>query len=1210
MYLKQLELQGFKSFPDRTKLTFGHGATVIVGPNGSGKSNIADAMRWVLGEISSKSLRGTKMEDIIFGGADSRKPMGYAEVSVTFDNTAKTGRIDCPYDEITVTRRYYRSGDSEYFINRKEVRLRDVYEMFLNTGVGRDGYSIIGQGRIADIVSRKSDERRGIFEDAAGIAKYRHKKNEAERRLAATQDNMERAQDIIDEIGGRLGPLERECVKAKRYLEYTAIKKKADVQLWLYDTDNLRREIAKSEDELKLAAHELDAVSETLETLEAQNEHLGELSRSSKAESEKLLGEIKERTRQNFALESEIKVTENNLRHTESALSAACAAEKTQRSLAESEKATAESHRARALESAGSLNGLVGAEKRERDAADKAEKDAAALEDAIATAFDEIVRAQSDDADAAARLELIGRSKNEGADRKDAAAKEIADYERAAAALSAECAATERTVAGYDAETAKLAAAADTLSRALTALRQRSENGTAVLSGLRAECDALSRQAETLRRMEEHFEGYNNSVRHVMQCCADGRLSAAGGCGRIYGPVSKLIEVGGEYVTAVETALGAAIQNIVVDDEDTVKAAIECLKRDRAGRATFCPVSAVKGYGGSVTREMTEAARCRGYVGVASELVKYDPKFTDVISSLLGRTVVFDNLDNAIAMSRALRYSVRAVTLDGQQINRGGTFTGGSVRTGSGILTRADEIKKLTAELADRQAKAEKSAAALAAIAEEIKNKEAELASNSDSQKLIGTLRAAEAARLEKQKAGLDADRTLIERLRSDLSGIEGEAERCDEEIKSLEAERRSLASKISELTAYRSDREAERGALLNDRDAHSREAAALAVKISETRKDIEAANAMAALSEEKIRTLTADAEAQARAADEARSAIERLTAEKTETALRLSEGETALEKLNRERSSAEDSGFEFERKINELRRLIRDKQDLRESASANKMRCETRLERQRADMEALSGRLWEDHELTRSEALELGYPAITEEERPAVAATQTEYRNKIRNIGSVNTGALDEYNEVRARYDDLTAQMADLTKAKNELEGIISKLETEMKNAFTESFDKINENFCRTFSELFGGGSAQLSLTDPDHVLESGIEIKAAPPGKIIKSLMQLSGGEQAFVAIALFFAILQVNPTPFCILDEIEAALDEVNVERLAEYIKRYSDGTQFIMITHRRGTMNAADRIYGITMPEHGISNVFELDVAEISKQKGSKWDGLFE
>lgn len=1210
MYLKQLELQGFKSFPDRTKLTFEGGSTVIVGPNGSGKSNIADAMRWVLGEISSKSLRGTKMEDIIFGGADSRKPMGYAEVSVTFDNTAELGRIDCPYDEITVTRRYYRNGESEYFINRKEVRLRDVYEMFLNTGVGRDGYSIIGQGRIADIVSRKSDERRGIFEDAAGIAKYRHKKNEAERRLAATRDNMERAQDIIDEIGSRLGPLERECVKAKRYIEYTEIKKQADVQLWLYDTDELRRAISEGEGALRMAEHELARVNETLQTLESQNEHLDELSRSSKAESEKLLGEIRERTRENFALESEIKVADRDLAHAEAALSGAVAAEKRDRELSETEKKTVESHRAAAMEHAGRLMELSDAEKRARAAADKAEKQAGELDLAIAVAFDEIVKAQSDDADAAARLELIGRSKSEGAGRKDAAAREIAEYERAAAALSAECADTERTVAGYDAECAKLEAAAEGIGRELSALKARAERGTAVLSGLRAECDALDRQAETLRRMEEHFEGYNNSVRHVMQCCADGRLSAAGGCGRIYGPVSKLIEVGGEYVTAIETALGAAIQNIVVDDEDTVKAAIECLKRDRAGRATFCPVSAVRGYGSQPTREMQVAAGYAGYVGVASELVGCDDKFKNVISSLLGRTVVFDDLDHAIAMSRALGYSVRAVTLDGQQINRGGTFTGGSVRTGSGILTRADEIKKLGAELDSKRRESERAAAELDRINEAIGEREGQLAANSDQVRLIGTLRSAEAARLEKQRAGLDADMTLIERLRADLSGIEGEAERCNEEIETLRAERRRLAEKISELGAYRADRDAERGQRLNERDEKLREANELAVKLSETRKDIETANALAELAEGKLAALDESIKANLEAAERARGEIRSLTDRKTEAATKLTQGEGELERLNRERASAEDSGFEFERKINELRRLIRDKQDLRDSATANKLKCESALERRRADMEALSTKLWDEHELTRSEALALGYPAITEAERPAVAATQTEYRNKIRNIGSVNTGALDEYNEVRARYDDLSAQMADLTRAKNELEGIIQKLEVEMKRAFSESFDKINENFGKTFSELFGGGSAQLLLTDPDNVLESGIEIKAAPPGKIIKSLMQLSGGEQAFVAIALFFAILRVNPTPFCILDEIEAALDEVNVERLAEYIKRYSAETQFIMITHRRGTMNAADRIYGITMPEHGISNVFELDVREITNQKGSKWDGLFE
>ncbi|MBR3964365.1 MAG: chromosome segregation protein SMC [Clostridia bacterium] len=1203
MYLKQIEMQGFKSFPDRTRLVFEPGATVIIGPNGSGKSNISDAMRWVLGEISSKSLRGAKMEDIIFGGSDSRKPMGYAEVSVTFDNTATVGRLDCPYDEVTVTRRYYRNGDSEYFINRKSVRLRDIYELFLNTGIGRDGYSIIGQGRIAEIVSRKSDERRGIFEDAAGIAKFRHRKNEAERKLAATENNMERAQDVIDVIGSRLGTLERESIKAKRFLEYSEIKRKADVQLWLYDTEFLRNDIAKAENELRLTDIELDEAAEAVASLEAQEERLNTLATENKAESARIFEEIRLKTRANYELDSEIKVTETKITHAEASAVSDKDAAAALRASAKAEQDNAASKEAEAQKLADEARRLEAEERETTESAARTELAAEKLDDAIAVAFDEISASKAELSDVNARLELLGKAGDEEQDRDEAARRDVGERERIAAQHTAECADSELAIAQYDAKLAENGAILEKKQKRSAEMHQRSDSASAELSSLSVKRDTLSGKIEALRRMEEHFEGYNNSVKHVMRAYREGRINA----GRIHGPLSSLIQVESRYVTAIETALGAAIQNIVVEDERTARAAIECLKRDSAGRATFFPLTSVKPIG-SPSREMQEAASCKGYIGIASQLVSADSVYSSILSSMLGRIVIFDTLENATEMAKRVRYSVRTVTLDGQQINRDGSFTGGSVRTGSGILTRADEIKRMSRELADATQKSEKLTKMLETLSVELASLDEEIAFDENEIKLIETLRAVEEAKLEKARETLEADRELLEKFRADLKNVAGEQERRRAEIATLSVKARELEEKISELEAYRAERAEEHGGLLVERDSLKAKAMRITVRISELRRDIEGCNAMADMAHGKAKSLEADAAEKDARVSESRRIVKELKEKLASILAAQTESEEALSELNRRRDSSEAGGMELERKLADIRRVSRDRQARKDELMQAKLRRETALAQLRSQLDATSQKFWDEHELTRAQALEFGYEPLTAEERPAVLQIQTEYRNKIRNIGATNPAAIEEYQTERAKYDELTAQMADLVKAKNELEKVIVQLESEMKKAFVTSFDQINENFKKTFAELFGGGSAELLLTDPDNVLESGIEIKAAPPGKIIKSLMQLSGGEQAFIAIALFFAILQVNPTPFCILDEIEAALDEVNVERFAQYIRRYSDDTQFILITHRRGTMNAADRLYGVTMPESGISKILTLDVADIVNKKGGIWDEL--
>ena len=1205
MYLKSLELHGFKSFPNKTVLSFERGATVIVGPNGSGKSNISDAMRWVLGEISSKSLRGTKMEDIIFGGSDSRKPMSYAEVSVTFDNTevGSDARLDCPYDEVTVTRRYYRNGDSEYFINKGKVRLRDIYELFLNTGIGRDGYSIIGQGRIADIISRKGDERRGIFEDAAGIAKFRHRKNEAERKLAQTVQNMERVQDIVNVLGSRLASLERESVKAKRFIEYSEVKRQADVQLWLYDTEGLRVEENESNTELRRTDREIAETEESLATLREQQERLESLAFENRAEAARIASEISARTRDNYELDARIKVINTNITHTEGSVSVERATAEGLRDSAKDEdaRATAKDNEASAI--AAEISSLSAKEAELTALAAESEKKAEALDSSIGLAFDELSAAKEEISDIHARLELLGRSDEEDEGRDEAARKNVNERRRLAAAHEAECEDSERTIAEYDAKLAENAELLAEKKAEAEVLRTKRNSDRSDLTSAEIRIDTLSGKIEALRRMEEHFEGYNNSVKFVMRSYSEGKIDG----GKVYGPLSSLITVESRYVTAIETALGAAIQNIVVEDERTAKAAINCLKRNNAGRATFFPLTSVRP-ASEPTREMKQAASFKGYVGVASELISADAKFDAIISSMLGRIIVFDNLENATEMAKALRYSVRTVTLDGQQINRDGSFTGGSLRTSSGILTRADEIKRMTAEHELLSKNAEKLRSSLEVTEATLSELEMDIESDESANAMIATLRAVEATRLEKNKETLAADRELLEKFLADLENVAGEKERRAAEIASLEARERELSAKVSELDEFRSESEEKRHAALAERDRIRADIMNVTVRISELRRDIEGCNALAEMSREKARALRIDAVARERAAADAQSRVAELKAELDEAIRTLGAGEEKLTELNARRTAIEEGSLEYEGKLVSLRNSSEERRSRRDKLIADKLRLETNLAQIRAKLDAETKTFWDEYGLTRSEAIAFGYPAITAAERPAVFALQTEYRNKIRNIGHVNLSVIDEYQTEKAQYDEKTAQMADLEKAKSDFEKIIKSLEVEMEKTFVDSFNQINENFKRTFSELFGGGSAELILTDPENVLESGIEIKAAPPGKIIKSLMQLSGGEQAFVAIALFFAILQVNPTPFCILDEIEAALDEVNVERFSQYIHRYSNDTQFILITHRRGTMNAADRLYGVTMPESGISKILTLDVAEIANKKGELFDGI--
>lgn len=1218
MYLKSIEMQGFKSFPDRTKLVFdkrdaeggdGAGVTVIVGPNGSGKSNVADAMRWVLGEISSKTLRGSKMEDVIFGGADSRRPMGFAEVSVTFDNTSGQGHLDCPYDEVIVTRRYFRAGESEYLINRKPVRLKDIYELFLNTGIGRDGYSIIGQGKIAEIISQKSDERRSIFEDASGIAKYRVKKNEATRKLDATEANMTRIRDIFIEVEAQVGPLERESEKAKKALVLLDNKKRADISLWLYDTEKLKGNIDSAEELRARATFDLAQAEDEVQSLDVQNSRLMEISQNSKQASAELLEEINRVTETLHKLDSTFRVNENNIAHTTELIENTSENKQALLHQRDGEVQQLNAHKER-------ITQLEASAKDERDAFDANAKEIAELQQKvssldtdIALISKDISDSESEAVDMAVRVSVLESARDSGNDRNSGLMDEMEQYEAVSRDLEAKCADQQKKVDKYNATFEDAQAMLDDCDRRTAQLNAEYGEAYEHVNNDKLRRDTIAQRIATYKAMEEHFEGYAASVRYVMKQYGEGNIRDFHGnaCGKIYGPLSKVISVDTPYITAIETALGANLQNIVVEDEATAKAAMYCLKRGEAGRATFFPLTSMRPSG--LNDEMRQAAGFEGYIAVADTLVSYESKFTSVISSLLGRTVVFDNIDNATNMAKALKFRVRVVTLDGQQINVGGSFTGGSAVQKNGALSRAGEVRRMGEELVVLDEKLAKADAELAELKSLITKADNERMSYEDKRELSRALRASEQSQLDQLVAKLDANNTLLERMREDCEQILKMSEQYEEDMKTLRADERSLRDKIEQLRELKMEKAEAKGDAEDNVDRLESEQTRLFIKMSEINKDIETEETLIRVCEERIALCDADIAAADERTDAHKQRIKDYEVAQAENRKEAAANRKVLDELNQKRVVEEKNSAEFEAKLSALSEKLRAKLSEKENIFREFTTVDTKLTSLKADMDKLSGKLWDDYEITRADALGLGYPPVTRENRSEMTALQTECRNKLRAIGHFDPDAVEKYKEVKERYEYMKAQIDDLEKSREELTGIIEGLESEMKIAFVDAFNAINENFGVTFAELFGGGSAELSLSDPENVLESGIEIKAAPPGKIIKSLMQLSGGEQAFVGVALFFAILKVNPTPFCILDEIEAALDEVNVERLAQYIKRYTDDTQFIMITHRRGTMAAATTLYGVTMPERGISKVLTLDIADISKNKEQDWDGIF-
>lgn len=1194
MRLKSLELVGFKSFPDMTRLNFDRGMTVVVGPNGSGKSNISDAIRWVLGEMSAKSVRGSKMEDVIFGGTDTRRQMTFAEVSLTIDNSGGERRIDSDFDEVTVTRRCYRSGESEYMINRHPVRLRDISELFMNTGVGRTGYSIISQGKIAEIISQRSDERRSIFEEAAGISKYRYKKNEAERKMISVDENLTRLNDILSELTSRLEPLLKESEKARKYLALYEQKKQTDVSICLFEIGIIKKQLGETEDTYNIARHEFEIADDTLNSFETQSERLFDASQENKLEIERISGRIKGYDAHRQELISSRLILQNDILHINSQKSQAEADINMKTAARESAEIKDSETRAGYNLQTASLAGLEAQLKTDGAFFEalcaqriKIEEQQASNAKQTAIKNDELTSLK-------VRLSALDNSYENTTARRSIIKNELTAYTESAGVIKSRIDQAEASIKSFNEKSNEINITIKQTEAGAEAFKAEAEQLTDEINRITLDISSKKQRADTLRRMEELFEGYAQSVRHVMRASDEGKLSG------IYGPVSRLLEVKPRYAVAIETAVGANIQNIVTESEESTKAAITYLKQNNAGRATFYPLTSIKA--SPLNMDIDLLKRYTGYIGMASALVTCDSRFGVIIEYMLGRTVVFDNLDHAIVMATATGYRVRIVTLDGQLINAGGSFTGGSVKHDSGILTRASEIERLESDITrcviGMKAKEEAAAKINASLAD-VSSKTDELAGN---KAILDTLYQAENTQLQVLRSQYESDMQRLSDYKNEYNELGGRIEINDAERAKISGNIAKIKTDIAVFETAHNKLEAEHQTLLESisikQDAYN----VLRLKITAQRKDVEASERSITLAGETLNLINEQIERVEQLIYGYNENI--IAAENTieETGREICALETDIAALGSNLTMIGSEAQRQDESLQGLRNRIREQTHVRENLFREYNRLETRRSQITSDQDKITAKLWEDYELTYSTAAELGYPQLEAHSRPTAIASQTELRNKLRALGPVNTGVIDEYKEVKTRHDFLTVQLDDLNKSKENLAGIIYKLEHEMRQRFSGIMQDLSRNFKIVFRELFGGGSAELVLTDPENILESGIEINIAPPGKIIKNLSLLSGGEQAFVAIALFFAILNVNPTPFCVLDEIEAALDDINVDRFAEYARRYTDKTQFIIITHRRGTMERADTIYGVTMPERGISKILSLNLNEVEQKIG--------
>ncbi len=1189
MQLKSLEIQGFKSFPDRTKMTFGNGITAVVGPNGSGKSNISDAVRWVLGEKSSKSLRGKKMEDVIFNGTALRKQVGFAEVTLTIDNSSRQLSFDA--DDVAITRRYYRSGESEYQINGNTVRLKDILELFMDTGLGQDGYSIIGQGRISEIVAAKSDERREIFEEAAGISKFRAKKEESERHLAVAQDNLLRLTDILGELEDRVGPLKDQSEKAKKYLTYAGEKNGLEIGLALITLDKSRDQLRDIEYKLTAAKGQYDAADSDIDDLANESEQ-------AYLESQKITAQIEEIRKGAQNLEDEAKEKEAQV------------------AVIRNDIARDGEIKDRILADIGSVNSAdqsydaMMAEKEadiEKKCAEinKLEDDVHALErellesvsksEEMTTELEEQNRILAEASVAVSERRVKISSNEQGVTEEKAKLNSVKErLELLSQRLDVTNREAELLRKEREGENERLTSFKNSeagYSIKLNSRRNKLEEKEEEVRKLGLQLSEKLQRAEMLSNLERSLEGFAGSVKTVMKESENGHLRG------IIGPVSRIISVDAKYSTAIETALGGALQDIVVNDENDAKSAISYLKQQGTGRATFLPLTSVKG-NALEERGISDKA---GFVGLGYKLVEFDSKYEGIVKSLLGRIVVATDMNSATNIARANGYKFKIVTLDGQVINAGGSYTGGAAVRNAGLLTRSHDIEKLNTEAEGLQQKLNKLSEEKKALAVEVSALEAEYlglksemqTANENLIRIDGDLKLKN-EQCESAQSMIEALTDEIKLTEEKIVSLNSQIEAFNKEVSEQEIIISAAETKVNEMSGGRSE-------ILRLREEQAQKVSEINMEMQGIRKDIEMAReTIADIEKRKL-----EEKDKVRAFNEELSSLEE-KAKRDEEAIN-----TLLSEAEKLRSTAKEtentvnelisSREKFEKRVTEITEEQKAKYGEKEKLGGEVGRLEERKANLAKEYDKIIEMLLEEHQLTRSEAEQVA-PEI---ENPAQAQKRlTELKGKIKALGSVNVDAIEEYKEVNARYTAMKEQYEDVCKSRDELTKIIADITGRMKTIFSEEFVKINLNFSETFRELFGGGNASLKLSDKDDVLSSGIEIEVAPPGKIINNLSSLSGGEQALVAMAIYFAILKVRPAPFCILDEVETALDDANVARFAQYLHRITDNTQFIAITHRRGTMEEADVLYGVTMQEEGVTKLLVMNVDELDKNKEIK------
>ncbi len=1185
MLLSSIEIQGFKSFADKTVLKFGKGITAVVGPNGSGKSNISDAVRWVLGEQSTKSLRGQSMEDVIFGGTETRRPHGFCEVTLNINNTDRSLNFD--NDFVAINRRYYRSHESEYAINGVSVRLRDIHELFMDTGLGRDGYSMIGQGKIDNIISSKSGERRDIFEEAAGISKYRYRKIESERKLQAAEDNLLRLHDILDELKSRVGPLEEQSKKAHKFLELSDLKKELEIGLWLYTLNNSKEALRAQESKIaaaQLSYREIEGALEEFDRKTEQNtSYFARL--TSEIEGERL--NISSSSEEIVKLEGQITVLNNNIEHNNETISR----------LNEEKEALSRSD-SEALAEIEEKNQLIAQKINSKSELDiklhSLEQDLSDLlsnSDSISRKIENQIKAlniiSSQSADMRVQMVTADTAIEEIKLRKGSIDLQIKQYNDEIISLSEELSATDKLLSEFEDIINSTNNSIKGYELRLHSRKQTAETLKNDLNSVKLNIEAKHRRAQILKELENNMEGFGHSVKAVMSEAKKGILSG------ICGPVSKLIKVDNEYSIAIETALAASIQNIITETEADAKRAINFLKSSGGGRATFLPVSTIK------ARDFNEQGfdSMFGFIGIASDLVNCDDKYREIIKHLLGGTLVAEDIDCATTIAKKTGYRIKIVTLDGQVINVGGSLTGGSLIKNSGLLSRASDIEKLekevealkikAEELKNRFAEAEESAAAVEA---DITAAKAELTTaNEDKIRAL-----AEVKRIDdlKSNVNLALKQLLDEQNQGEekLIALSKQSAEASAQILAFDEQKTKLQAEIDEMTGGRDT-------LNEKRESISSEITAIKLLVIETEKDIEQLKLSASSLENLISS-------RGERASQIDAEIENIVEKNNSIQLSISDIDASIKLLKDKNAQSELNINDMLEKRNqtekagvELRTSEREKTMRREQIGGELARLTERKEVMVKEYDDVIRRLYDEYQLTRSEAEKIA----TEPEHPAEAKRNlAEIKGKIRSLGNVNVSAIEEYKEVKERFDFLNAQIEDVEKTRSELYKLINQLTSQMKEIFTEGFAKINENFSRTFTELFGGGTASLSLSDPDNILESGIDINAKLPGKNVPSLDGLSGGEKALIALSIYFAIMRVNSPPFCFLDEVDTALDDINVDRFADYMKQSEFATQFICVTHRRGTMEAADMLYGVTMQEKGVTKLLELNVAELEKK----------